>query len=276
MARILLCLPLCLCLGSDRAHEARPARPSVALVAFADEPNNGSLPTQDEMSRLAKSDPVAFLQAALNRYHRENVHGYTMTMHKQESIGGRLNPQEVIEVSYRAKPHSVFFKWQEGARSAERVLYVEGQNDDKLLARPSGAVARLVAGDVVSRDVTGAEAKQSSRNTLDEFGLKNNLQRTIRAWKAARDSRSLTYEYLGIQKVKELNDRPAWVLHRTNKAVEEGFKESWIYFDTDSWLLTGIVQKDENGKPVASYWFRDIRLNPEFGKDQFTPAALKP
>ena len=162
------------------------------------------------------------------------------------------------------------------ARSAERVLYVAGQNDDKLLARPSGAVARLVAGDVVSRDVTGADAKQSSRSTLDEFGLKNNLQRTVRAWKAARDAGTLNSEYLGIQKVKELNDRPAWVLHRINKAVEEGFKESWLYFDTDTWLLTGIVQKDDNGKPVASYWFRDIRLNPEFGKDQFTPAALKP
>jgi hypothetical protein len=277
MRRVWLCLPLCVCLGSDRPSENHPSRPSGAFVAFADEgKNNGALPSQNEMERLARTDPLAFLQAALRRYSRENIQRYTLTLHKQENTGGKLNPAEVVEVAFRAKPHSVFFKWVEGARLAERVLYVEGENDDKMLARPAGAIARLVAGDVVGRDVTGADARQSSRSTLDEFGLKKNLQRTIDAWKAARDAGALNVEYLGVKKLKELNDRPAWALHRTNKSAEDGVKESWFYVDTDTWFQAGIVQKDENGRLVASYWFRDIRLNPDFSKDQFTPAALKP
>jgi hypothetical protein len=247
------------------------------FVALADEgKSNGALPSQDEMERLARTNPVGFLQAALRRYQRENIQGYTLTLHKQENTGGRLNPPEVIEVAFRAKPHSVFFKWVEGARLAERVLYVAGENDDKMLARPAGAIARLVAGDVVGRDVTGADARQSSRSTLDEFGLKKNLQRTIDAWKAARDADTLNVEYLSVKKPKELNDRPAWVLHRTNKTAEDGVKESWIYIDTETWFQTGVVQKDDDGRLVASYWFRDIRLNPDFSKEQFTQAALKP
>jgi hypothetical protein len=238
--------------------------------------SSGALPSQNEMERLARTNPVAFLQAALRRYNQENIQGYTLTLQKQETSGGKLHPVEVIEVAFRAKPHSVLFKWVEGARLAERVLYVEGENDNKMLARPAGAIARLVAGDVVGRDVTGAEARQSSRSTLDEFGLKKNLQRTIDAWKAARDADTLNVEYLSVKKLKELNDRPAWVLHRTNKSIEEGVKESWVYIDTDTWFQTGIVQHDENGKLVAAYWFRNVRLNPDFGKEQFAPAALKP
>jgi hypothetical protein len=236
----------------------------------------GGLPSQNEMERLARTNPLAFLQAALRRYNQENIQGYTLTLQKQENIGGKLNGTEVIDVAFRAKPHSVLFKWVEGSRLAERVLYVEGENDDKMLARPAGALARLVAGDVVGRDVTGADARQSSRSTLDEFGLKKNLQRTIDAWKAARDAGTLNVEYVGVKKLKELNERPAWVLHRTNKSAEDGVKESWIYIDVDTWFQTGVVQHDENGKLVAAYWFRNVRLNPDFGKEQFTQAALKP
>src|SRR5262245_1828958 len=76
MQRILLCLPLCLCLGSDRPREYRAPRPTAALVAFADEGKSGALPSQNEMERLARTDPLAFLQAALRRYNRENIQGY--------------------------------------------------------------------------------------------------------------------------------------------------------------------------------------------------------
>src|SRR5262245_41643793 len=165
MHRILLCLPLCLCLGSDRPDRIlAPSLPVLLTSARGDEfkDNGDQLPTGAEMERLAREQPIAFLENCLRRYARE-VKAYTLTMNKQENIGGKIHPTEVIEVTFRDKPHSVLFKWVEGSRLAERALYVEGENNGKMLARPNGGVARLVAGDVVARDVNGADARQSAR-----------------------------------------------------------------------------------------------------------------
>jgi hypothetical protein len=242
----------------------------------ADVKDTGSaLPSNADMERLAQKQPIAFLENCLLRCGRE-VKGYTLTLHKQENIGGKIHPTEVIEVCFRDKPHSVLFKWVEGARLAERALYVEGENDGKMLARPSGTVARLVAGDVVAREVSGADARQSGRYTLDEFGFKKSTERLLRSWKAARETGKLQIEFLGTKKVMEVGDRTCFVLRRTDKVPDTDVKETTVYFDTVTWLQVGVVLKDDNGLLLGSYYFRDVKLNPEFGKEQFQRAALKP
>jgi hypothetical protein len=263
-----------LCLGSDRPDNSRPAPPVQAARADVVKDSGERLPSAADIERLARTDPVAFFEQCLRRYARE-VKGYSLTMHKQENIGGKIHPTEVIEVHFLDKPHSVFFNWQEGARLAERALYVEGQNDGKMLARPKGGVARLVAGDVVARDVNGPDARQSARSTLDQFGFKKTMERSLVAWKAAREEKTLQFEYQGVKKIKEAGNRDCWVLRRTARTPENDVKETTLYFDTETWLQVGIVQKDAEGLLVASYWFRDIKLNPEFKNDQFQPASLK-
>src|SRR5260370_1431851 len=59
-----------------------------------------------KMAQLAKDDPIAFLTECLARYDRE-VKGYRAVMQKQERIGGRLQPKEIINVCFKEKPHSV-------------------------------------------------------------------------------------------------------------------------------------------------------------------------
>ena len=49
-----------------------------------------------------------------------------------------------------------------------------------------------------------------------------------------------------------------------------------IYIDKETWLQVGTVLKGDGGKLVGEYFFRDLKLNPEFKPDQFLRAALKP
>jgi len=249
---------------------------SAGLRADVVKDAGGPLPSQADMEKLARTNPVAFLENCLRKHARE-VKGYTLKLHKQENIGGRINPAEVIDVAFLDKPHSVLFIWQEGARLAERVLYVEGQNGGMMLARPRGGVARLVAGDVVKREVNGADAKQSGRYTLDQFGFKKAEERTLQAWRKAQEEQALNVEYLGLKKVPEVGDRTCFVLRRLNKVADpDGVKETTFYVDAENWLQIGAVSKDEMGLLIGSYFFRDVKLNPAFGKEQFTAAALKP
>jgi hypothetical protein len=275
MYRILLCLPLCLCLGSDRPAVERAA-PNAQARADAVKDNGGALPAAAAMEKLAHSDPISFLENAIRHCSRDGK-SYSLIMQKRESQNGELQPVEVIEVSFKESPYSVYFHWTQGARLAARVLYVAGENEGKMLVRPNGGLARFVAGDVVAKDVNSPEARNSGRYPINQFGFKKGMERTLASWKRAKDAGALNVEYLGRSKVKELDDRECYVLKRIAKEPEnDGVKESLYYFDAENYCQTGVVLKNSDGGLVGAYWFRDVKFNPTFKKDQFDPAVLKP
>jgi hypothetical protein len=269
MRRLLLCLAVCLVFISDSSSTEPPR-----ATTFRDVSDNGTaLPDADAMERLAKKDPIAFLETCIRRYDRE-VKGYTATLRKQERIEGNLERSELIDVAFREEPFSVLMKWKQGARQATGVLYVKGQNGDQLLVRPAGLLA--VAG-VVTRDPNGRDAKKGGRYPLTEFGIKIGMQRTVDSWRKAKKDDNLHLEYLGVKSIKESGDRPCWVLKRTGykKPEEDGITELTVYIDKENWLQVGNVLKGEKGRLIGEYFFRDIQLNPDFKPGTFSRDALK-
>jgi hypothetical protein len=269
MRRLLLSLPLCFLPASDGALRSAP--PALPEPKAADD--NTPLPDAAGLERLARTDPVAFMKACLRRYDRD-VKGYYCTFVKQERLGGKLQRSEVIDVSFREDPFSVLFDWREGARLASRVLYVKGENNDQLLVKPAGWKGKLVS--YVSREPEGADAKESSRYPMTQFGLKKGMQRALAAWGNAQKEGSLKYDYRGKRKIAEAGDRVCHVLHRTGYRVpeEDGITEATLYYDVGNWMQVGSTVKGSEGKLIGDYWFRDIRFNPDFPPDTFTAKAL--
>jgi hypothetical protein len=223
------------------------------------------------MEKLARQDPAAFLENCLKRYRRE-VKGYSLVMQEREREDGELRPTEVIRAYYREEPRSVFLAWLEGAGRADRVLYVEGENGGRFLAHPRGRLARRVAGDVVERDLDSPSGQRLSR-----FGLKRELERTLTIYRQAREKAPVTVTYLGQQKLKEAGDRLCYVLRfRSDQPLHRGGNEMTVYVDRETWLEVGLVIKEEGGKVMAEYFFRDIKINPAFKPDQFKRSALIP
>ena len=131
-------------------------------------------------------------------------------MQKQELLGGHLGPVEVIDVWFREKPFGVLMRWRtDSAGKADRALYVADANSDQMLAHPKRALARALVGPVVERDPDGAEAQQSGRYSLREFGLRKGTERTLVAWRHARPHGHLRAEYVGLKPVAELGGRPS-------------------------------------------------------------------
>ncbi|HMC65911.1 MAG TPA: DUF1571 domain-containing protein [Gemmataceae bacterium] len=272
MWRLLVCLPLCLCMAPDYADSPGGDRPARSVESFRDD--GAALPRDADMERLAREKPIGFLENCLRKYARE-VKGYRVVLQKQELIKGRLEPTEVIDVKFHEKPHSVYFNWLEGARKAERALYVEGENDGKMLARPKGKLQRLAVGDVVARSLDDPDVRASGRYNLREFGMKKGTERTLAAWKAAEERDGLDVKYLGVKKVKEAGNRECYALRETCKKPDpDGVTERVIYIDIDNWLQVGSVLKGEDGKLIGAYYFRDIRLNAEFKPEEFQRDAL--
>jgi hypothetical protein len=225
---------------------------------------------------LAQHEPVQFLTKGLQQY-RQEVRGYRCILRKQERINGKLQPREIIEVCFREKPHSVYFHWLEGARKADRALYVDGENGGKMLARPSSALARGIVGQVVERDVDGDDARQSGRYSLSEFGIKKAMERTLAAWQAAQNAGKLHVVYLGEAKVKELAGRTCYKLQRNYDSAEnDGVTQLTTYVDKENHLQVGSTLKGKDGKLIGEYFFYDLELNPEFSPEQFQRNALVP
>jgi hypothetical protein len=266
--RLLFCLPLLLIFIPDSS-----SREPVSPTNFRPVADNGApLPSQGEMERLARRDPIAFLAACINRYDRE-VKGFTTNLRKQERIDGTLERGELIDVAFREDPFSVLMKWKDGARRAQGSLFIKGENKGQILVRPSGLFA--VVG-VVKRDPNGPDAKKAGRYPLTEFGIKIGMERTLTSWEKAQKDNALHIEYLGEKRIKEAGDRTCWVLEQTHyrKPEEDGITQLTIYVDKETWLQVGSILKGSEGQLIGEYFFRDIQLNPHFKPDAFTPEAL--
>jgi hypothetical protein len=273
MRRLLLSLSIYFVLlpGGPRAESADKEGAPTPLKAVKDD--GGALPDNAAMTRLAKDAPIRFLENCLKRYDRE-VHGYRCTLIKQERLGGKLQRSEVIAVAFREQPFSARLDWKEGARLAQRVLYVKGENDNQLVVKPAGLAA--VVG-VVKRDPEGPDARNSGRYPLTEFGIKVGMERTLGSWERARKDGAFHVEYLGERKVPEVGGRRCWVLKRTGyrQPEEDGITELTTYIDQENWLQVGSVVKGARGEVIGSYYFRDIQLNPKFPPDTFTVEAVR-
>jgi hypothetical protein len=213
--------------------------------------------------------PILFLEDCLARYENE-VEGYTTTFYKQERIAGKLKPLEKLDIHFREEPFSVHMKWLEGAHLAQSVLYVEGENNGNMLAK-----ARFIP-IPVSRSKDGPDAKASSRYTIDQFGIYLGAKRTVTAMRDARRRGELHVRYEGLFKVPELNDRPCYKFVRSpyRPLEEEGVNELTIYIDQKTGMQLGSVLKDDQGELLASYFFADIQVNPEFKANQFQRSGL--
>jgi hypothetical protein len=274
MRCLLICLPLCFIMASDgpppsRSADAHPP-PLGPLPKVADD--GKALPPEQEMVRLARTAPLAFLEKCIVRYDRE-VKGYRCTLEKQERIKGELLPAEVSKNAFREQPFSVRMEWPKDPRPAYRTLYVKGENDNKLLVRRWNS--RLVP--IVTRDPEGADVRASTRYPPTEFGIQIGSRRTLAAWRAAHKKGQLRVTYEGEKALKELGNRTCWVLKRANFKVpeEDGIVETIMYFDKETWLQVGSVLKGEDGKLIGAYYFRDVKLNPKFAASTFTREGLK-
>jgi hypothetical protein len=271
MRRLFVCLPLCLALAPNTQPEAAAPLGETALAHVLDK--GGPLPSAADMERLAKADPVAFLEWCLVRHERE-VKGYHAKLVKQERIGGKLQPREFIDVDFREQPFSVRLQWPKAPRPALWTLYVKGANDDKLVVLPEGIKGALGP---ISLDPKGSMARESTRYLLTEFGIKVGCERTLAAWKAAREAKHLHVKYLGKLPNKELGPGLYYVFERSPyaKPEEDGIAYMKTYVDAETWMQVGTVLKNDKGDLIGEYLFKEVQLNPKFKDDLFTRAGQK-
>lgn len=224
------------------------------------------------LESLLHHDPILVLEWCRAKYASE-VKGYTCTFCKQERVKGKLLKAEKIDVHFCQEPFSVHMHFVEGGGRAAKVIYPDGADMKTLVARPKGAVLGVLT---IRQAVDSSEAKDSSRFPITEFGIDKGTESTIASMTKARARGALHVRYEGVYNVPELDNRECYKLVRTpyDRPELEGISHYTLYIDKELMLQTGSILRDADGNLIANYFFKDVKLNPEFNEKQFTRDAL--
>lgn len=122
------------------------------------------------------SDILAWAEEALEK--ARDIEDYTCTFWKRERVGGELLPHEQIFLKVRHHPFSVYMRFDGPASlRGQEVIFVDGQNDAKLLAIGAGFRGR--AAGTLRLHPEGHMAMLGNRYPITEVGFVRMIERLI-------------------------------------------------------------------------------------------------
>jgi hypothetical protein len=283
----------------------REPPPLAAAPEFKD--TGDRLPTQQEFEELVRTDPVKMLDACLRRYHREVKNGITATLVKSERVYGDPKPpkepqEEVVRLAVRGDVPDADGKgrvqvrmiWEFGARKSllgtvNGTLFLEEEGGGKDKITVSTGIA------VIPTAVNGPLARGASRYCMRDAGLRGAMLRSHTVWKQRQDNGALHWRFVEKRAVLEVGGQVCYVVERTcpspevdpfeiggapnirdrDNPADVGSVRVTLFIDAEKWLQVGSQLHRQDGHLLASYYFRDINLNPTFADDTFTTDGLK-
>ncbi|MCF7954661.1 MAG: DUF1571 domain-containing protein [Phycisphaerae bacterium] len=230
---------------TDAARNATPAAPSV-----------------ERLIELAKTDHIELLEWSMALYDR-NIKDYTAVLHKQERIDGKLIKPQEIAFWFRDKPYSLLMKWEKNAVKIDKLLYVEGRENNNMYVHPTGSFAWIKS---VKRDPKCEEALKGSLKTADEFGFYRNMLYLHKVLTKAQSCRTMKSKYLGKSNVYGCD---TVAMETTFTGDDCRYRKIIMHFDTKHILPLALVFYDRSGKLYGSYAFSDLKLNTGITEETF-------
>lgn len=220
-------------------------------------------------------DPAIQLAQDSLAHFQTNVADYTARIVSRERVNGVVGPLEYMDAKIRNRkveggrivtPLSVYLKFVRPEAAAGReILWIEGQNNNKMLVNPSNGDGRLIPSIWMKPD--GPIAMRGRLHPLTFIGIENLIVKLIE-----RGEREKRYDECEVRFIKgaKINDRICTVLeveHPTPRAHFE-FNVAQIFID------------DELQIPVryAAYlWPQspDKRLDPSLVIEEYTYLNVK-
>ncbi len=239
---------------------------AILFVILSCQPAIGSDPKdQQQIIKLAKTDPIAILTLCKDHY-QKNITDYTGTLRKQERIAGKLGAEQLISFKFKEDPFSVFMQWQKNPGPSDRLLYVEGQNDNKMIVHPTGFLSWIKS---VKRDPRCKKALQTNLNTCDRFGFARIIDRVLNTLQKAQKQNDIKVKYLGLDKA---GSRQCLAIEAILKQKPDyPFTRMILRIDLDYLLPVYIETYLDNGDLRSRYIYTDLKFNTNLTNNDFTP-----
>ena len=225
----------------------------------------------DKVEHLARTDHAALLSFCLDNY-AARFKDYTCTFIKQERIGGSLGEEQWTNVKFMQSPYSVAMAWTKNAPMADRVLYIEGKYNGKMLARPSSSLLRaLVPGGTVARDPDGPSVMKNTLRPVNMFGFERATENLLDVYRQSARAGELEQSFGGY---KNVAGRDTIVLVRVLPPRKDyPARKTLTYVDLEYLVPVCVEGYDWDGNLACRYTFKDVKFNVGLGNEDFLPKA---
>lgn len=234
--------------------------------------------SEEEFIDVAKTDYLKLLEYMAINYD-SSVVDYTGTFVKQERIRGKLGKPQTIKFKFRNEPFSIFMEWTKNPGKADRLLFVKGQNNNKMILHPAGLLSLIKS---IERDPRSKEVFKHSLSSCDQFGIRNMISRVTRACEKSIKNNNFKAVFAG---EKVINKRPCIVIETDIGKIEvlnyEGKTEisevEKIVLTVDLGLRLPVSAEsfDAKGKLVSKYTYSDLIFNTNLTDENFKRKANK-
>jgi hypothetical protein len=210
-----------------------------------------------QQQEVPLDQPLRMIADARQQY--TQIRDYTCTLITQERVKGQLLPEQIIQLSFRKDPFSVYMKWLAPKdKTSQEVAYVNGKNNNKM--RVHTAIGWL---DIA---VNSPKVMENSRHYITETGIGNLIERCETGWQNER--------YMNKNKVQiaeyEYNKRRCIRVETTHTDKDARFYcyRSVTYFDKETKLPIRMECYDwprpggpQDGELLECFSYIDIRFN---------------
>jgi len=274
LSAALLLVTGALCVAQDS-----PTEPTIKQRVYKLATNTGGPDTD----RIANHPLLPVLKYAYGRVDvlDAEIKTFSCTLIKRESVKGTVTDYQYMDLRVKNRqvldngdvtPLSVYAQFQApSSMKGREVLYVEGQNDGKILARRGGSRLAFIT---TSIDPTGPLAMRDNRYPITEVGFRNLMGRLIERAEADLRFDECKVEYFKGAKIEGRNcthivvthpiARDHFTFHRADIFIDKEFNVP-VRYVSYGWPEAGELPL------LEEYTYTNVRLNTEFSENEFDP-----
>lgn len=205
----------------------------------------------------------------------QDVEDYTAVFSKTELVKGKLIKQE-MDMKFRKKPFSVFFKYRKGPEAGRIAIYVDGKFDNKLVVKEANGLGVLAGRMYLKLD--DRKVMSENRYPVTSVGISNVLETSLNVWdrECRVDSAEIDVKFFPGAK---LQDIPCEVVQITYQKELPDLKYHLVrvYFDKESKLPVGAERygwpRKAGDKPplLEEYKYTNVKINQRLTDSDFDP-----
>lgn len=186
-----------------------------------------------------EADPVAFLREVQKKVVAFDQ--YRLTFYRQERWGipAALGPMEEIQAVFRARPFSVHFAWNDEKMPFYESVYVQGQNDSKLIVRERKGAFLFVPPQVRVLDPMFPVKIGKAKNPITDFGLARIMERTLLPFENPEIRKVTTIKYVGVVNLDPINRPVHYLRIERPKTPGLAYTRQDFYIDAETLLPAG-------------------------------------
>lgn len=189
---------------------------------------------------------------------------YRVKFTKREVVRNQMFSSEML-MKFRAEPFSVYLRFINPEHAGREVMYIEGQNNNQMLAHDTGFKA--IAG-TVALDPNGPMALAEARYPITRIGIENMAVGIIQQWEREKAFGECDVKYYPEAK---LGERPVIVIESAHPVRREQFRFALTRFwiDKETRLPTRVQQYDfpavPGGQPILVEDYTYTGVEPNIG-----------